>query len=156
MTKVRTSSTHPHLHPRVQSLLDDENLDFTFRPLGEKGKYIKEMDSNVMGKFRCGNWKCSKYWSSKCIAINIRLYRNNKYTAVVYHQHCESCNALGKPQLDKSYEERISKWLKIWSGINVPKEPRKSKSKRPHRSSLCEGCKADHCPWGAADAGFGK
>ncbi len=154
MPKLGTSSMHPGLHSRVQSLLDDELLDFTFRPRGEKGHHIKERDTNIMGKFKCGNKKCSKIWSSKCIAITIRLYHGNKYTVLVYHQRCERCNSLARPQLDETYEERVARWLKIWSGVKVPRECYAHKKTLPHQSSLCEGCKAGHCSRGDSEAGF--
>ncbi|OAA71489.1 hypothetical protein ISF_02040 [Cordyceps fumosorosea ARSEF 2679] len=145
MTKIRSCSMPSYLHPQVQELLDEEDLYFTFRPPGEKGPYIKEKDTAVMGKFRCGNKKCPNKWGSKRIAITIRLYRNNKYTVVVYHQRCQKCDALAKPELDESYEERVSRWLKIWSGINVPWEYHPKKRTAPHQKSRCEGCKAGHC-----------
>ncbi|KAM3514400.1 hypothetical protein MY11210_001954 [Beauveria gryllotalpidicola] len=145
MPRIRASSMHPHLHPRVQSLLDDEQLVFTFAPRDDKSHYIKYKDSNVSGKFQCGNKKCGKKWSSMCIAIVIRLFHDNKYTVVVYHQRCEWCNGLAKPTLDETYEERVAKWLKIWSGIDVPKVHYERKRTRPHQSSRCEGCKAGHC-----------
>ncbi|KAM3546946.1 hypothetical protein ARSEF1564_000259 [Beauveria bassiana] len=145
MPNIRNSSMHPYLHPRVQSLLDDDQLNFTFRPQGEKSHPIKYKDSNVTGKFQCGNKKCAKKWSSKCIAIVIRLFRDNKYTVLVYHQRCERCDDLAQPTLDETYEERVAKWLKIWSGINVPRVYHESKQTRPHHRSRCEGCKAGHC-----------
>ncbi|KAK8146022.1 hypothetical protein G3M48_003722 [Beauveria asiatica] len=145
MSKIRTSSMHSYLHPRVQALLDDEQLDFTFRPRGEKSHPIKCKDTGVTGMFQCGNKKCAKKWSSKRIAIVIRLFRDNKYTVVVYHQRCERCDSLALPTLDETYEERVSRWLKIWSGINVPRVHHERKETRPHQRSRCEGCKAGHC-----------
>ncbi|EJT68021.1 hypothetical protein GGTG_14401 [Gaeumannomyces tritici R3-111a-1] len=50
------------------------------------------------------------------------------------------------PILDDSYGERVAYWLKKWSGVRV-QAPQRSQRKndKPHRSNLCEGCKAGHC-----------
>ncbi|ATY63112.1 zinc finger protein [Cordyceps militaris] len=145
MPNIRVKSMHPLLHPRVQSLLDDENLVFTFRARYESNDHIKDRDTRVTGKFECPNKRCRNKWSSVCIAIWIRLYHGNEYTVVVYHQRCLKCNALAKPTLDDTYEERVARCLKIWSNIKIPREHHEHKRTAPHESSRCEGCKAGHC-----------
>lgn len=142
-------SMYPDLHSQLMQLLQKNKLSFAFHdidnPIPADGH---EWDTHIMGRFPCLNTKCtSTGWSSKKIAITIRLYPNKKYNARVYHQHCLSCNELSRPSLDEdSYVERLAYWLKKWSGIAVQRPHHGSgHSDRPHHSDLCEGCKAGHC-----------
>ncbi|KAI0197078.1 zinc-binding domain-containing protein [Xylaria flabelliformis] len=145
---IATSSMHPSRHPEVAQLLEDSGLVFTFHHDDTDDGAIKWRDSAVMGRFRCHNPKCGSHgWSSKRIAIRIRVYRRERYNAKVYHQHCKNCGFLSKPILDDTYAERVAYWLKSWSGISLPKPPHGPKSKKPHHQELCEGCKAGHCPY---------
>lgn len=142
-------SMHPDKDSEVQSLLEEEDLFFTFHDEDDDHTCIKSYDTNVMGSFQCLNNRCStEGWSSKCIAITIRMYRHKEYNARVYHQRCKACNRVGNLVLEGSYEERIAYRLKKWSGRNV-EEPQYSKeSKGPHDTARCEGCQAGHCPQG--------
>lgn len=140
------SSMYKHLHEDVTSLLEDTGLNFTFHDRDDSRASIKDHDTNIMGHFVCKNPACrSTGWSSKKIAVTIRLYRGNKYNARVYHQRCKSCNWLSQPQLDDSYAERVVYRLKRWNGIEVERYQRFDKSKGPHDNKRCEGCKAGHC-----------
>jgi Fe-S-cluster-containing dehydrogenase component len=139
-------SMFPTLHDTVNALLAEDNLSFSFYDNDTDHGVSKEWDTTVMGCFGCKNPNCSSGWGSQQIAITIRMYPNRRYNARVYHQRCNACNTTCRPHLDSSYAERIARRLKIWSGVSVPPPPnRGKKSKAPHRSDLCEGCRAGHC-----------
>ncbi|KAI1158342.1 zinc-binding domain-containing protein [Nemania serpens] len=142
-----TSSMHPAKHSEVSSLLEDDNLVFTFHHNDDDHGCTNSRDTAVMGRFKCHNSKCrADGWGSKQIAITIRMYPQRKYNAKVYHQRCRSCGYLGKPILDDdTYAERIAYWLKKWCGIHLERPPRSGESKGPHEKRFCEGCKAGHC-----------
>ncbi|KZF22291.1 hypothetical protein L228DRAFT_247952 [Xylona heveae TC161] len=144
---IKPWSMYPALHESVTHLLEEEDLYFDFHNVDDDTKIPdEEFDSKIMGRFICRNPKCgSSGWSSKCIAITIRMYRGGKYNARVYHQRCRSCNSLSRPRLDESYAERVAYWLKRWSGIQMKRVEHYEKSKAPHNRDLCEGCKAGHC-----------
>ncbi|KAI0907486.1 zinc-binding domain-containing protein [Ustulina deusta] len=151
MTKRRnkppeTSSMHSSKHPEVSRLLGEDNLHFKFHPIDEESGCTKVRDTAVMGRFICHNPKCSTNgWSSKQIAITIRMYPRREYNARVYHQRCKSCGSLSKPMLDDTYAERVAYWLKKWCGLHLEKPPHSATSKGPHKKRFCEGCKAGHC-----------
>lgn len=139
-------SMHPALHDKVSRLLEDDNLFFAFHDVDDSVGCTKEFDTNIMGRFVCRNNGCtSNGWSSKKIAMTIRMYNGEMYNARVYHQRCQSCNRLSRPSLDGSYAERIAYRLRKWSGIEVEAPTYSGESKGPHESHLCEGCKAGHC-----------
>ena len=139
-------SVYPALHHDVSRLLDEHNLQYQFQGKADWKRCIKEYDTNIMGRFTCHNKVCSvDGWSSKKIAITIRMYPNNRYDATVYHQCCHGCNNPAKPFLDASYAERVAYRLKKWSGIEMDHPYFSGESKGPHRSDLCEGCKDGHC-----------
>ncbi|KAK4966053.1 hypothetical protein LTR28_003306 [Elasticomyces elasticus] len=116
-------SMHPSLHDSVSRLLEDDNLAFDFHAVDEPQSSIEEYDTNVMGRFVCKNKRCSSDgWSSKKIAISIRLYPRHR-----------------------SYAERVAYRLKKWSGIVMELPPYSGQSNGPHLSSLCEGCRSGHC-----------
>ena len=139
-------SMYPVLHDQVLDLLDDEGLSFDFHRNDESRTKIRDYDTNVMGRFRCYNKACdSDGWSSKKIAITIRMYPGNRYNARVYHQRCQSCNRISRPFLDDSYAERVAYRLKKWSGVEVETPYYAGQSDRPHQRSLCEGCRDGHC-----------
>ncbi|KAH7413526.1 zinc-binding domain-containing protein [Cadophora sp. MPI-SDFR-AT-0126] len=126
-------SMFPLLHENVSQLLEAENHPFTH-------------DTTIMGRFRCRNKDCkTRGWSSKKIAITIRMYSGERYNARVYHQRCQSCNAISKPTLDDSYAERVAYRLLKWPGVEQELPEFSGKSNGPHQSELCEGCKAGHC-----------
>ncbi|KAI1178522.1 zinc-binding domain-containing protein [Nemania sp. FL0916] len=139
-------SLHPAKHPEVSRLLEDDDLDFTFHSADDDHGYIESADSSVMGRFRCHNPNCeSKGWSSKKIAITVRMYSNREYNARVYHQRCQHCSGLGRPILDDTYAERVTYRLKKWSGVYVEAPPYSNDHTKPHHRDLCEGCKAGRC-----------
>lgn len=136
----------PDLHDNVATLLESSGLDFVFHQQDEDYGSTRDYDTNIMGQFKCRNRSCwSKGWSSKMIAITIRMYGENEYNARVYHQRCKNCNQLSRPLLDGSYAERVAYRLKKWRGITMEVPYYSEESKGPHEKSLCEGCKNGHC-----------
>ncbi|KAL2782652.1 hypothetical protein BJX66DRAFT_331068 [Aspergillus keveii] len=117
-------SLHPQLHDNIVHHADDEEAN------------IQERDTNVMGGFMCQNSGChSSGWSSKKMAIAIRMYPRQQYHARESHQRCRNCKAVGWLVLDtECYAERVQR--PDYSG----------QSRGPHDSGLCEGCKVGHCP----------
>ena len=139
-------SMYPECHDQVASLLEDDGIAMDFYRNDDPQSGVKEYDTTIMGRFRCENPACkSAGWSSKKIAITIRLFQRQKYNARVYHQRCKSCNWISRPTLDNSYAERVVYRLKKWRGIRVETPPRSGGSDRPHQRSLCEGCKNGRC-----------
>lgn len=140
---------YPALHDSVDWLLSEDGLSFTFFEIDEDKGFIKDYDTNIMGYFTCWNKACSKNgWSSKKIAITIRMYPDQQYNARVYHQRCKGCDSLSQPVPDDSYAERIAYRLKKWSDIDIARPFYNAESKGPHESALCEGCKHGHCTSG--------
>lgn len=140
-----TSSLQPSRHQEVAELLEENNLRFGFHNVDDDNCF-KDYDTNIMGRFVCRNNRCATNgWGSKKIAVTIRLYHGKKYNALVYHQRCRDCNAVSQPILDDTYAERVAYRLKKWSGIHMERPQHKKGNKKPHLSSLCEGCKAGHC-----------
>ncbi|KAJ6123208.1 hypothetical protein N7512_005673 [Penicillium capsulatum] len=155
--KYATSfSLHPKLHNDVAQLLNEEGLQLNFFVADDESTNIEERDTNVMGRFICKNSRChSSGWSSKKIAITIRMYPQQLYNARVYHQRCKNCRAIGQLILDREcYAERVVYWLKKWNGIEVPKPDFSGQSRGPHDSELCEGCRVGHCPNSNEDLAF--
>lgn len=136
---------YEYLHYDVANLLKDKGLRFAF--LNSDSPGLKEYRTNIMGRFQCHNKSCSKNgWSSKQIAILIRMYHGQKYNAKVYHQRCKQCERVSEPILDDSYAERVAYRLKKWSGIDQGGRPQNfRRAKGPHEEELCEGCKAGIC-----------
>lgn len=146
--RIASWSLYPGLHDRVTELLEQDDLFFGFHAEDDAANCIKDKDTNIMGRFTCKNKACLKGgWSSKTIAVTIRMYPGAEYNARVYHQRCMDCNRLSKPVLDDSYAERIANRIRIWSGMPVEFNRNTKKSKGPHQSELCEGCKHGHCMW---------
>lgn len=142
-------SMFPLMHDKVSSLLEVEDLHFTFHDRDDDIHCVETYDTSIMGRFRCYNQKCrSDGWPSKQIAITIRMYQGQRYNARVYCQHCISCNFLSKPILDDSYAERVAYRLKKWCGVELERPAFSGQSKGPHAEKLCEGCKAGHCSKG--------
>ena len=139
-------SMYPTSHDTVSALLEEHDLIFTFHD-DDDSDCDEEYDTNIMGRFKCQNRACpTRGWSSKLIAITIRMYYGERYNARVYHQRCRACNTLSKPELDKSYAERVAYRLKKWSGVELER-PHYSgvQSRAPHERELCEGCRNGHC-----------
>ncbi|PLB47858.1 hypothetical protein P170DRAFT_510581 [Aspergillus steynii IBT 23096] len=141
-------SLHPKLHDDIAQLLDEEGLQIDFFDADDEETNIEERDTNVMGRFICQNKGCnSSGWSSKKIAITIRMYSQQRYNARVYHQRCRNCRTVGRLILDSGcYAERVTYWLKKWNGFEVRQPDYSGQSRGPHDSELCEGCKVGHCP----------
>ncbi|EGE79502.2 hypothetical protein BDDG_02443 [Blastomyces dermatitidis ATCC 18188] len=140
------SSMYPTHHGGVSRLLEEEGLYFTFHDVDDSAGCNREYDTNIKGWFMCRNRTCaSRGWSSKRVAITIRMYPGAKYNARVYHQRCEGCNDLSRPRLDGSYAERVAYRIKKWCGIQMDMSHYSSKSKGSHISDLCEGCRDGHC-----------
>ncbi|OAX83701.1 hypothetical protein ACJ72_01936 [Emergomyces africanus] len=139
-------SMYPTHHQSVSCLLEEDDLYFNFHGIDDNIRCNKSHDTNIMGRFTCHNKSCtSNGWSSKRIAITIRMYPGEKYNARVYHQRCKSCKGLSQPLLDESYADRVAYRIKKWRGIHVEVPEYSGKSKGPHNSYLCEGCKDGHC-----------
>ncbi|KEY69371.1 hypothetical protein S7711_08128 [Stachybotrys chartarum IBT 7711] len=145
----KTSSLFPSLHDQVSALLQEYHLTYAFHP-HDDATCLKERDTNIMGRFVCRNPSCSSNgWSSKMIPVTIRLYRDNKYNARVYHQRCRKCNHVSRPTLDHSYAERVAYWLETWAGADIPRQPYTGNNDQPpHESHLCEGCRVGRCQRG--------
>jgi hypothetical protein len=138
-------SIYSSLHDGVSRLLEENGLNFDFHAVDDTN-CTKEYDTNVMGRFICRTRTCSSNgWSSKKIAITIRLYSGEKYNARVYHQRCRGCKSLSRPLLDESYAERVAYRIKKWCGIQMDVPHYSGESNGPHNSDLCEGCRAGHC-----------
>ena len=134
------------LHDDVSCLLEEDDLHFDFHDHDDTKTCVKAYDTNIKGRFICRNHAChSNGWSSKRIAITIRMYPRAQYNARVYNQRCQECNGLGEPRLDDSYAERVAYRLKKWCGIEMDRPSYSGKSKGPHQSALCEGCRNGHC-----------
>ncbi|UNI19509.1 hypothetical protein JDV02_005691 [Purpureocillium takamizusanense] len=137
---------YPSLHEQVTRLLEEDDLFFDFNHADDDVSCIRDYDTTIMGHFACRNASCkSDGWSSKKIAITIRMYPGARYNARVYFQRCKSCKKLSRPSLDDSYADRVAYRLKKWCGVHVAQPYRSGQSKGPHQSELCEGCKAGHC-----------
>ena len=142
----RTWFMYQTLHDDVSRLLEEDDLHFDFFQHDDIKTCTKEYDTNIMGRFICRNHACnSNGWSSKRIAITIRMYPGAQYNARVYNQRCRACNRLGEPRLDDSYAERVAYRLKKWCGIEMDRPSHSGQSKGPHQRALCEGCKNGHC-----------
>lgn len=141
-------SLHPELHDDVTQSLDGEGIQLYFFNADDEQSKIREWDTNIMGRFICRNKRCpSSGWSSKKVAVTIRMYPEQLYNARVYHQRCKKCNVIGRLILDhECYAERVTYWLKKWNGIQVRRPSSSSRaSSGPHDSELCEGCRVGHC-----------
>ncbi|CAG7953088.1 unnamed protein product [Penicillium salamii] len=149
---LTTWSMYQDLHDEVSPLLVEADLHFGFYEDDDDTKCTRMRDTNIMGRFVCNNRACKyKGWSSKMIAITIRLYPEQKYNARVYHQRCKGCSSLSRPVLDHSYAERVIYWIMKWNGIRVERTPSSRDSRGPHNCQLCEGCRAGHCSQSGED-----
>lgn len=149
---IATWSTYKDLHDEVSSLLAAADLHYEFYENDDDANSTEMRDTNIMGCFVCNNRACRAHgWSSKMIAITIRLFPAQKYNARVYHQRCKFCRWLSRPVLDRSYAQRIDYWIRKWNGIRVETPPISRQAKGPHNRQLCEGCKAGHCSQSGED-----
>ncbi|EEU36114.1 uncharacterized protein NECHADRAFT_53170 [Fusarium vanettenii 77-13-4] len=148
--KLKSWSMYPALHDELLKELEEDDLYLTFNNNDDERGRIETYDTNIMGRFTCHNNNCtSRGWSSKKIAITIRMYNGDRYNARVYHQRCRSCNWLSRPDLDvDTYVDRVAYRLKKWSGVEVERPFYSRKIGKPHERALCEGCKNGHCKEG--------
>ena len=144
--KVKSKNAmYPNLHDKVSRLLEGNDLYLDFHEDDDARTCTKTYDTIIMGRFICRNPACISHgWSSKQVAITIRMYYGAQYNARVYNQRCQRCNRLGEPRPNDSYEERVAYRLKKWCGIEMDQPAYSGKSKDPPQSDLCEGCKDGH------------
>lgn len=143
----RSFDMRPSLHRHVSKRLRQYGLSFKFSPDDNPHDFLKDFDSSVEGVFTCHNGSCpNSRWTSKKIAITIRLLQGLRYNARVYYQRCKSCGFLSRPKLARSYAERVSYRLAKWSGIPVQAAHTSGRSERPHETEFCEGCRHGRCP----------
>jgi hypothetical protein len=133
----------------TSSLKERKTQRKAFHDLDNDVDIMRTYDTSIVGRFSCRNQKCrSKGWLSMRTAITIRMYRDERYNARVYHQRCKACSFLSKPILDDSYAERVAYRLKKWCGVELERSTFSGQSKGPHEMKFCEGCKAGHCSEG--------
>ncbi|OJD17618.1 hypothetical protein AJ78_02317 [Emergomyces pasteurianus Ep9510] len=112
---ARRWSMYPTHHESVSHLLEEDGVYFKFHDVDDSTGCVNSYDTNIMGRFTCHNNSCtSTGWSSKRIAITIRMYPGAKYNARIYHQRCKSCKGLSQPLLDESYADRVAYRIKKW------------------------------------------
>lgn len=139
-------SMYPGLHEQVTKVLEEDGLYFAFHEADEDRGSVREYDTNIMGRFECHNSACpTNRWSSKKIAVTIRMYTGHKYNVRVYHQQCRNCRTFSKPNLDGSYAERVTYRLRKWNGVDVIAPPFSEYDGPAHERDLCAGCQNGHC-----------
>ncbi|KAL4738591.1 zinc-binding domain-containing protein [Aspergillus similis] len=169
--KRKLYSMYPIHHPSVVELLKPFGIEMAFHPVDTDETPCETRmltyNTNIMGVFTCYNKSCPSHgWASKMVAVTIRVYCKARkggidhgykgkgeggadqpglYNVRVYHQRCQKCNSLSRPKLDESYAERVAYHLKRWHGVEVERPVYAKKSKAPHASRFCEGCKAGVC-----------
>lgn len=139
----------PELHQTVADAVSPE-IPSTWFNANHPDDFNHEKYTHIMGKFTCNNTSCRKgVWGSKKVAIEIRGYEDNGYSAIVYNQRCKSCNQLGTFKLDEgSYIERVTYRLKTWAGVEMETPPFNGIQGPPHEQEYCEGCKRGKCQEG--------
>jgi hypothetical protein len=139
---------YPDLHDSVSRCLEANGLSVDFYEEGEAENSLHDYDTNILGAFTCPNRSCQiKKWTSKKVAVSIRLFDNQQYNAAVWHQRCHKCECMGVLKLDEeSYIERVVYRLRKWLGQKMVAPPwSRSKDGPEHLVELCEGCKNGHC-----------
>jgi hypothetical protein len=143
---VKPWSLQPAKHEEVLELIHPV-LSVEFFKANGFDDCTRHHDTHIMGYFTCSNKACPKdMWSSKMIALTIRLYSGKRCNAVVWHQRCKKCQSFGEPELEESYAERIAYRLKVWFIKPYEKIDYLPGDPFPHKRHLCEGCKNGHCP----------
>ncbi|KAF3018853.1 hypothetical protein E8E14_007143 [Neopestalotiopsis sp. 37M] len=151
MTEVKVRGQgwcmYPELHEQVLRDLQTVSLSHSFHHEDDYSGCIKDYDTKIMGTFRCQHNRCrGSQWSSKHIAITIRLYEGGMYNARVLSQLCGLCKNATRPQPDQTYVSRIAYRLKKWSGLDVEAPPYTKRSDESFNDrNLCQGCKHGHC-----------
>ena len=137
--------TCPELHEKVVELVGSPEDHISFNCNTENIPHEDEYSTWIVGKFKCPNKKCNKQWSSGKVYTNIFMYADNSYIANVYNQQCRKCKCVSKPILDDSYENRVSRRIRIWLGLSVPPPIFTDKNTPHHDMDRCEGCRAGKC-----------
>ncbi|RVD81884.1 uncharacterized protein DFL_009731 [Arthrobotrys flagrans] len=111
---------------------------------------VYQWSTNLRGSFKCSEQECKNNWQSAVVATIIRKYplpgNMLAYNAKVFNQRCKTCDSLGYMTIDrKIYLERVVRRLKIWRNEKVDELPKNFRKTEPHKSELCEGCKAGYC-----------
>ena len=145
--ETKTSFKFPELHQKVADAVAPFIASPRFHDDKNGERFDVEYSTSVMGRFTCNNANCKQStWGSKVVAILIRGYARNGYSAIVFNQRCRGCNMLGNFELkDTSYIERVAYRLKKWAGVPL-EQPQFVKKGPPHEEEFCEGCKAGVCP----------
>lgn len=145
--EVQPSLRFPSLHQDIADAVQGDIGSTWYNDDDDDCSFNNEYTTHVMGKFICNNRGCSTNgWSSKMVAIVIKGYTGNGYSAEVFKQRCKACSRLGSLILDKqSYVERVAYRLKKWAGVPMEKRYYFKKEGPPHVSWLCEGCKRGVC-----------
>lgn len=138
------------MHKEIQSHLDEDDLQFTFCDCIDGEKHCEKIQTSIVASFECKNKLCRRgKWGSRKVNIKIRMYRENRYTVKVYHQHCMRCGVIALPILEGNftgnYAGRVSFWLKTWSGIDVKQPDEELWPPMEHKDKLCEGCLNGTC-----------
>ncbi|KAI6754899.1 hypothetical protein HG530_012651 [Fusarium avenaceum] len=141
------SSMYPELHNYVAEILDEDDLEYSFREHDKKVDIKRRYDTKTIGEFVCGNKSCQNHrWRSNSIAITIQEYEDKSYNVIVYHQLCSKCKRSTRATLDRlCYSDRVAYRLKKWNGIHAKQLVREVESKGSHKEELCEGCIKGHC-----------
>ncbi|KAK6534858.1 hypothetical protein TWF281_006157 [Arthrobotrys megalospora] len=137
-----------YLFPEHHDLVVQQVPGVRFKNSNVDGFY--EWPTNILGTFRCSKKKCKNEWESGVVSTVIRKYLlpgdRLAYNAKVFNQRCMRCKSLGYMTIEQGvYIERIVRRLKIWRNETVEVLPGYFKETQPHKSSLCEGCKAGSC-----------
>lgn len=141
----------PELHPDVAHAVSPEISSIWFNDENDNDDDDDGFDNrwftHVMGRFMCNNNFCKKhFWDSGMVPIEIRGYKDNGYSAIVYNQRCTFCYQLGTLKLDeRSYIERVAYRLKKWAGVEMKTPPYNNIRRPDHKRTYCEGCKRGKC-----------
>ena len=157
--KSKKKANYPsYIYPQYHNNIAAELSNVIFCNISNSVNCINEYDTNIIGIFECNNYNCNnKRWSSKKVAITIRMFSNNKYSVIVYNQRCKLCNNLGIPTIDEDcYTERVVYRIKKWLGYKVEQPIYLGTSKGPHESAFCEGCRVGHCTNNYIQAQYSK
>ena len=141
--ETRTSFIFPLLHQNVVNAISHKITSTRFHKKDSNRDFNNKYSTYVMGKFKCNNNACSTGGQgSKKVAILIKEYPRNGYNAIVFNQHCKSCNQLSTLTLDKKlYINQVTYRLKKQAGILIKQQYYASKEGLPHERDLCKGYK---------------
>ncbi|KAF3178448.1 hypothetical protein TWF225_010133 [Orbilia oligospora] len=150
-----TSSKHAEESPKIWYMFPEHHklvvqlaLGVRFNDLDVDGAH--EWQTNICGTFRCSKETCGNKWGSGVVATVIRGYlfpeKDLAYNAKVFNQRCKECDSLGYMTISRrTYLGRVIRRLKIWRNEKVDQLRHENYWTGPHKSELCEGCKAGKC-----------